>query len=132
MSRSVYPYVRLLTLLMCFFTLNHVSAQSKILKGVVKDQHSDERIPFASVHFQKGSGKLTDSAGGFTFRFEHWPSDTLEITYVGYKDFKIFINPSLAKNDTINVVASMDRGKYQAEVVVKRKIDRGLLMWKRI
>jgi hypothetical protein len=117
---------------MCCLTLNHVSAQLKVLKGIVKDQHSDERIPFASIHFQKGSGKLADSAGAFTFRFENWPSDTLEITYVGYKDFKVFINPSLAKNDTINVVASMDRGKYQAEVIVKRKIDRGLLMWKRI
>src|SRR6476619_6254855 len=106
MMRS-YRYLndRLFFLILCCFTLNHVSAQSKILKGIIKDQHSDERIPFASVHFQKsGAGKLSDSSGAFTFRFEHWPDDTLEISYVGYKDFKIFINPSLAKGDTMNVV----------------------------
>ena len=133
MMRSPYLYGRLFILVLCCATLNHVSAQSKILRGIIKDQHSDERIPFASIKFQKsGAGRLADSAGAFTFRFEHWPSDTLEITYVGYKDFKIYINPALAKNDTIQVVASMERGKYEAEVVVKRKIDRGLLMWKRI
>ena len=133
MMRSPYLYGRLFILVLGCFTLNHVSAQTKILKGIIKDEHSDERIPFASIRFQKsGAGKLADSAGAFTFRFEHWPSDTLEITYVGYKDFKIFIDPSIATGDTIHVVANMDRGKYQAEVIVKRKIDRGLLMWRRI
>ena len=109
----------------CCLTLNLVSAQSKILKGIIKDQHSDERIPFASINFKRsGAGKLADSAGAFTFRFERFPSDTLEITYVGYKDYKIFIDPELAKHDTINLVISMERGKYAAEVIVKRKIDR--------
>ena len=117
----------------CCLTLNLVSAQSKILKGIIKDQHSDERIPFASINFKKsGAGKLADSSGAFIFRFERFPSDTLEITYVGYRDYKVFINPELAKHDTINLVISMERGKYAAEVIVKRKIDRGLLMWKRI
>ncbi len=117
----------------CCLTLNLVSAQTKILRGIIKDQHSDERIPFASINF-KGSkaGKLADSAGAFTFRFEKFPSDTLEVTYVGYKDFKIYINPDIARHDTINLVVSMERGKYAAEVIVKRKIDRGFLMWKRI
>ncbi len=133
MMRSCYLFGRLFILVACCFTLNNLSAQSKILRGIIKDQHSDERIPFASIHFQKsGAGKLADSAGAFTFRFENWPNDTLEITYVGYKDYKVFINPSMAKSDTIHVVANMDRGKYAAEVVVRRKIDRGLLMWKRI
>ena len=117
----------------CCLTLNLVSAQSKIVKGIVKDQHSDERIPFASIHFKgSGSGKLADSSGAFIFRFEKFPSDTIEVTYVGYKDYKVHINPEMANHDTINLVVSMERGKYAAEVVVKRKIDRGFLMWKRI
>src|SRR3954469_14195606 len=117
MMRSPFLNGKLLMLVLCCFTLNSASAQLKVLKGIIKDEHSDERIPFASIHFQKsGSGKLADSSGAFTFRFEHWPSDTLEITYVGYKDYKVFINPSMAKSDTIHVVANMDRGKYAAEV----------------
>jgi hypothetical protein len=133
MMRSPYLNGRLFFLVVLGFTLNHASAQSKILRGIIKDQHSDERISFASVHFKSsGTGKLADSVGGFVFRFDHWPNDTLEITYVGYKDYKIYIDPSLARHDSINLVVSMERGKYQAEVVVKRKIDRGLLMWKRI
>ena len=133
MMRSPYRNGRLFILVLCCLTLNRASAQSKILKGIIKDQHSDERIPFASINFKgSGSGKLADSAGGFIFRFDRFPSDTLEITYVGYRDYKVFISPAIAKNDTINLVVNMERGKYAAEVVVKRKIDRGLLMWKRI
>ena len=108
-------------------------SQSKILKGIIKDIHSDERIPFASIQFIKsGSGKLADSSGAFVFRLDRWPHDTLEITYVGYQDFKFPIDPTNIKGDTLNVVVNMERGKYTAEVIVKRKIDRGLLMWKRI
>ena len=108
-------------------------AQVKVLKGIIKDIHSDERIPFASVHFLKaGNGRLADSAGAFLFRFDKWQEDTLEITYVGYQDYKFLINPAQITGDTLNLIVNMERGKYQAEVVVKRKIDRGLLMWRRI
>jgi hypothetical protein len=59
-----------------------------IVRGVVKDIHSDERIPFASIQFKKsGIGKLTDSVGTFAFSLNEWPKDdTLEVTYVGYQD----------------------------------------------
>lgn len=108
-------------------------AQVKVLKGYIKDIHSDERIPFASIRFiTAGNGRLADSSGAFTFRFEKWPQDTLEITYVGYQDYKFFIDPNKLTSDTLNLVVNMERGKYAAEVVVKRKIDRGLLMWRRI
>jgi hypothetical protein len=121
-------------LTLAFFAIVPASfSQTKILKGIIKDIHSDERIPFASISFIKsGSGRLADSAGAFTFRFDRWPHDTLEVTYVGYQDFKFPINPENIKGDTLNVIVNMERGKYTAEVVVKRKIDRGLLMWKRI
>src|SRR5215204_4693150 len=63
-------------------------AQQKIISGIVKDSHSDERIPFASVSFKKTTiGKLTDSAGHFSFFLNSWPSDTLEITCVGYQPY---------------------------------------------
>lgn len=124
-------------LLSCFFVgaLITLHAQQKIIRGHVKDALSDERIPFASILFMKtGIGKLSDSAGNFRFSFNDWPSDTLFISYVGYKDFKIAIPDFLAKakNDTLDLVLQMERGKYAQEVIVKRKIDRGLLMWRRV
>lgn len=110
-------------------------AQNKIIRGYIKDALSDERIPFASISFMNGGGKLSDSAGRFIFHLESWPTDTLLVTYVGYKDYKIFIGPELlqrAVGNELELVIGMDRGKIVQEVIVKRKIDRGYLMWKRI
>ncbi len=112
------------------------SAQTKTIRGIVKDIHSDERIPFASLQFKKaGSGGLTDSAGDFAITLEKWPQDTLYVTYVGYQDYIIPIDSAFISKEKDNVVEleiAMERGKYASEVVVKRKIDRGWLMWRRI
>ena len=63
------------------------SAQNVIIRGIVKDVHSDERIPFASLEFVKShAGKLTDSVGTFAFGLDNWPKDTLMVTYVGYQE----------------------------------------------
>jgi hypothetical protein len=128
--------LRLLTFLFCWIFTFSAGAQQKIIKGIIKDVHSDERIPFASVQFKKaGSGKLTDSVGQFTLVLDEWPADTLEVTYVGYQDYVLPIDSSLiakAKNNVIEVTLALERGKYASEVVVRRKIDRGLLMWRRI
>jgi hypothetical protein len=134
---SLRLYLCRALLILCVFTLPVlVSAQSRIISGYVKDALSNERIPFSSVNFiNSGAGKLSDSAGNFSFRFDEWPADTLLVTYVGYKDYKLFIGPELlqrAVNNKLDIVIGMDRGKIVAEAIVKRKIDRGYLMWKRI
>jgi Family of unknown function (DUF5686)/CarboxypepD_reg-like domain len=112
------------------------TAQNKIIKGYIKDALSDERVPFASINFMKsGVGRLSDSAGNFIFHLDEWPTDTLLVTYVGYKDYKLFIGPDIIKkavNNQIDILINLDRGKIVSEVIVKRKIDRGYLMWKRI
>ena len=114
----------------------HTHAQNVIVRGVVKDIHSDERIPFASIQFKKsGIGKLTDSVGTFAFGLNEWPKDdTLEVTYVGYQDNLFPIDSatlSRKENNVLDLTIFMERGKYATEVVVKRKIDRGWLMWRR-
>jgi hypothetical protein len=113
-----------------------VAAQQKILRGVIKDVHSEEKIPFASVKLLKsGSGGLSDSSGSFTFRYDEWPTDTIEVTYVGYQDYRLVIDSAVLareRNGIIDITIFLERGKYATEVVVKRKIDRGLLMWRRI
>jgi hypothetical protein len=122
-------------LLICILLSLSTLAQQKVLKGIIKDAHSDERIPFASIEFKhQKSGKLSDSAGTFSFHFNEWPNDTIVITYVGYENFLLPIDSNLlqkAKNNVIDISILLERAKYEA-VVVKKKIDRGLLMWKRI
>jgi len=114
-----------------------VSAQRLVLKGAIKDAHSDENIPFASIRFQSaGTGRLSDSAGNFTFRWNHWPTDTLIISYVGYQDYKLPLNPTLlgnaARHDTVRFSIRLERGQYAVEVVIRKKVDRGLLLWRKI
>src|SRR5688572_5295379 len=95
-------------LLALFAAGSPAAAQVKVLKGIIKDIHSDERIPFASVHFLKaGNGKLADSSGAFIFRLDRWQQDTLEITYVGYQDYRFLIEPDKITGDTINLVVNM-------------------------
>lgn len=129
-------YKKPLLLLTLFIVATSLYGQRKLIRGYIKDAQSDERIPFASIQFLRSrSGKLSDSAGTFKFYFDQWPTDTLVITYVGYKDAKLFISAdtlSKLNRDTVDIVIQMDRGKYAQEVVVKRKIDRGLLLWKKI
>jgi len=107
-----------------------VSAQQKSISGVVKDIHSEEPIPFASVQFKNsGIGKLTDSSGTFTFYLNEWPSDTLEITCVGYQPF----NYSIDKNK-ISLLASinMERGTFNEGAQIRTKINKGLFVWRKI
>jgi hypothetical protein len=105
-------------------------AQVKIIRGVIKDAHSDERLPYANAVFlNSGKGKLADSLGEFEFVFSAWPKDTLEVSAVGYQEKRYFTFPA---KDTLNLVILLDRGKVKEAAVVKTKINRGLIMWRRI
>ncbi|WP_315818292.1 hypothetical protein [Paraflavitalea speifideaquila] len=109
----------------CLFLFQATQGQTKILRGIIKDVHSDERIPFASMQFQlAGTGKLSDSAGSFRFHFDQWPTDTIKITYVGYQDFFLAIDSNLikrAKNNIVDISILLERGKFTSEVVVRQK-----------
>jgi len=105
-------------------------SQRKIISGIVKDQHSEERIPFASVYFVNSTiGKLTDSAGTFYFDLSNWPSDTLTVTTVGYQPYKFVIDKS---RDSFMLNIIMERGTFNEGVRVRVKVNKGLLLWRRI
>jgi hypothetical protein len=105
-------------------------AQQKKISGTVKDAHSEEAIPFASVVFKNSSlGKLTDSAGRFVFYLNNLLSDTIEITCVGYQPF-IFLLSSAKNVEQINIL--LERGTFNTGVAVKTKVNKGLLVWKKI
>ena len=117
--------------LACFFVLT-ATAQSKIIVGTIKDQHSDEPVPFASIQFKLSQrGIQADSSGGFVLQIPAGTKDTLEITSVGYQDYSIEIDASTF-GDTLKLRVQMIPGKYTAEVVIRKKVNRGLQMCKRI
>ncbi len=123
-------YRGMLSVTLLIFTCTVSLAQGKHLRGIIQDSHSDERIPFASVTFRNSSiGAVSDSAGNFSFHFSEWPSDTLIVTYVGYEDFKIGLD---TRQDTIRLLVNLERGKRNTEVIVKSRIGRGLILWRKI
>ncbi len=120
-----------ITFLLFFFILQLPSvAQNKIISGVIKDSHSDEVIPFASVYFKNTTiGKLSDIDGQFSFNLNNWPSDTLEITNVGYQPFQFIIDKT--KNELV-VNITLERATYLEPVKVRVKVNKGLLIWRKI
>ncbi len=107
-----------------------ILSQRKFISGIIKDAHSEEHIPFASVQFLNSTiGKLSDSAGTFKFYLASWPSDTLLITCVGYQPFKLFIPNTL---DSIAADIIMERGTFNEGVKVKSKVNKGLFLWRKI
>lgn len=119
-------------LLLAIFLFSSVSifAQTKIIRGIAQDSHSEERIPFASVSFKNSTiGKLTDSSGAFTFYLNEWPSDTLEITCVGYQPYRFAIDK---KKDSINFTFNLERGTFNEGATLKVKVNKGLLVWRKI
>ena len=121
------------TLLICVFFLmavTHGIAQ-KTIRGIIKDSHSEEPVPFASIQF-KGSnvGAVSDTAGRFAFSLLEWPSDTLVFTRVGFQTYNLPLRKDTA---VMNVTIPMERGTFNENVVVRsQKIDRGLWLWRKV
>jgi len=119
-------------LFLCFFSAVAGYGQTLVIEGHIRDQHSEEVVPFASVQFRKaGTGKLADSSGRF---FITAPSmdDTLDVTSVGYQDFSIAVRQIDRTNDSGYLVIRLVPGKIGTDVVIKTKVNRGLWLWKRI
>ena len=116
-----------------FLFILHVlwtGAQQKMISGIIKDSHSEEGVAFASVKFRNTTvGKQTDSSGAFSFYLDNWPSDTLEITCVGYQPYFFAIN---SNKDSALITITLERGTFIEGVKVKAKVNKGLLLWKKI
>lgn len=125
------PGIFLLILILCI--AGAVFGQTKIIAGYARDQHSLEPVPFASVRFRgTGEGTLADSSGRFWLFVPGRTADTLEITSVGYQDYIFPLNFSSITGDTLHITAHMVPGKITGEVTLKVKVNRALILWKRI
>ncbi|HVZ57494.1 MAG TPA: DUF5686 family protein [Chitinophagaceae bacterium] len=121
---------RFFSILVLLLAACSAQSQRTIIAGIVKDLQSEERIPFASVYF-KGStvGMLTDTSGSFSFSLSHLPSDTLEITCVGYQPFHVALTRG---RDSLHMEVLMERATFSDGVTVRVKVNKGLLLWRKI
>lgn len=121
---------KIFTLCLLPFLAFKADAQKKIISGYIRDSHSEEPVPFASVYFKGTStGTLTDTSGAFIFYLNRWPSDTLEISCVGYQPFKQYMDPA---KDSIYAIIKLERGTFNEGVRVRIKVNKGLLLWRKI
>lgn len=117
-------------LLLTCLTISVTAFSQRRISGIVQDASSEEPVPFASVSFRGTTmGKLTDSSGQFSFYLSEWPSDTLEFTCVGYQPYRLLINRD---KDSIRITVHMERGTYSETAQVKVKVNKGLLVWRKI
>jgi hypothetical protein len=120
----------LLLLLLNITSPGQSMAQVRTLHAKIIDLHTEKPILFAPVQFYKTNfAKLSDSAGNFTFVLDKWPSDSLLASYVGIEDYFLHIDTTL---NSIDLIIKMERKRNVNEVVVKSKVGRGLILWRKI
>ena len=117
---------------LCVLATSQLNAQTRIIKGTVRDIHSGEFLPFASIQFKNtGVGNTTDSSGAFSFKLSRLPSDTLVISSISYQTYYLVLphHP-----DTLNFSIALQPGTASAEVIVKskQKHSRGWYLWKKV
>jgi hypothetical protein len=87
-------------------------------------------VSYASVYFARsGIGKITDSAGQFSFVINNFKDDTLKVSFIGFELYKIPVT-LLQNNKSFNI--QLERGSAKGEVIIKAKWNRGLYLWKKI
>ena len=127
--RLTSKYIRPILFIAAWILAGAAQAQVS-LHGIVKDAHSEEPVPFASVQFARTTiGKLTDSSGAFSFTLSEWPGDSIEITCVGYQPYRFAIDRS---RQDITQTFMMERGTFNEGAVIKSKVNKGLLVWRKI
>ncbi|MEO7311160.1 MAG: DUF5686 family protein [Chitinophagaceae bacterium] len=126
MTKAIF---RLIGTIIFLLHCTQVWAQPVVITGVVKDAHSEEPVPFASVEFVNlKRGGITDSAGRFIIHLKTPITDSLVITYVGYARIAVPVNIS---NDTIDLSINLER-VVSGGVVIKSKKGRGWVLWRKI
>lgn len=120
---------KLLLLLCGGFVAQVALAQTTLIRGIVKDSHNEEPIPFASVEvYPARKGAVTDSLGNFSIDITGYAADSLFVSYVGYFRKALAIAElNLSKPVIINLEREVSGG-----VLVKTKANWGLILWRKV
>ena len=112
---------KIVFLLASLFTVWIANGQNTIIKGVVTDSITGERLPYVSLIF-KGTtiGTATDGDGNFSFS-ALTDVKNLEVSYLGYDTKEVKVIPGKTNNLKIKLVPN---GITLNEVVVKPKKEK--------
>lgn len=93
--KNGYPGINLLYIFILCFLPSWAWSQQTIVTGKVTDANSGDPIPFVNVLLQGTTiGATTDFDGNYTLKTSN-PSDTLVISYIGYKTKKKAISKGI-------------------------------------
>jgi len=89
-------------ILIVFAWCSGLKAQQYKISGVVRDAHSQEIIPFATLQFTNTqTGMVSNAEGKYLFELNVIPADSLQVRVMGYNLTKMYVNRTL-KEQTIN------------------------------
>ena len=109
-------------LILCFLSLNFLGAQNLLIDGSIIDDN-DFEIPFAAVGILKKNIGTTSTIEG-TFSFIVSPNeieDSLEISSIGFKTFKIKVKDYIDKK--VKTIRLSEQLTQLDEVIVKAPIN---------
>ncbi|MBK0378763.1 DUF5686 and carboxypeptidase-like regulatory domain-containing protein [Mucilaginibacter segetis] len=93
--------VKISSFLLLFFISNLVIAQNTVVTGIVTDAKTKETLPFVTVAFTGSTiGANSNNDGKYTIQSVK-PYSQIKVTYIGYKDAVIPVEPG--KTQVINV-----------------------------
>ena len=120
---------RVLLILMLFtIAITSTRAQVIFVKGIVKDAHNEEPIPFASVQLNTiQRGTVTDTTGNFYLEFSKGKADSVIITYVGYARKAMAISGVAGTQ----MIVLLERAEGQ-NATIKTKANWGLILWRKV
>jgi hypothetical protein len=118
-------------ILILLFAFTSLIAYNQIIKGVVIDSQTKNRIPFATLYFNGTStGIIADHDGNFELNMDKYPSKALTISAIGYYS-KSITDLSGLEELTIRLQAKVyeiDEAKIHSKSLVrKRKANLRLL-----
>lgn len=121
---------RTIAFVTCIISFFPLSAQYKI-SGIVKDAHTQEVIPFATLQFVgTNTGMVTDAEGAYVFDLTVIPADSLLVRVMGYQRTVMFVDRNL-RDQTINFEIS--RGDVSLkQYEVKANVNFALILLRHI
>src|SRR5690606_8918107 len=101
----------LATLCLLFSSSRPSFAQETVVSGKITDASSGDPLPFVNVFFDGTTiGVTSDFDGRFEIR-THTPTDTLVVSYIGYRVKKKYVEPG--KTQVINFQLDEDVTRLQ-------------------
>ncbi|QEH40366.1 DUF5686 family protein [Chitinophaga sp. XS-30] len=121
---------RTIAFVICIISFFPLSAQYKI-SGIVKDAHTQEVIPFATLQFVgTNTGMVTDAEGAYIFDLTAIPADSLLVRVMGYQRTVMYVDRTLREQTIHFEISRGDVSLKQYEV--KANVNFALILLRHI